>query len=227
MWRERLNDAVCVADVDALDKTFVDMVRAMRPQVVTDVGSRDGQMAMACKRALPSAQVYAFEANPENWFEFAEPARAGGVHFVPLAVGDRSGEATIRVPRWASTRNRADRQRRGVGSMLHRGGEQGEIAYRAPMVALKDFFQLPQHREATFAHWIDVEGCSHMVLQGLGEELARRTMFLKLEVETQVVWEGQKLVGDCLDLCAELGFQPCAWFEHELQFDVILANGDL
>ncbi|MEQ1634155.1 MAG: FkbM family methyltransferase [Planctomycetota bacterium] len=227
MWRERLSNAVRVADVGELDRTFVSMVRSMRPSIVTDVGSRDAAMAITCKQASPKSKVFAFEANPENYFEFAELAVGNGVHFVPCAVGERSDTRQIKVPNWASTRSKADRQRRGVGSLLHRDGVACEVVYQAPMVSLADFFQLPEHEDATFAHWIDVEGCSYEVLQGLGRDLAMRTMFLKLEVETRRVWEGQKLVADCLELCDQLGFEPCSWFDHDLQFDIVFANRDL
>ena len=54
--------------------------------------------------------------------------------------------------------------------------------------------------------------------------LVERTAFLKIEVETKPFWEGQKLVGHCLELCERMGLSPCAWFDHEEQFDVILVN---
>lgn len=224
MWRERLRDAVCLADVEALDQTFVDMIRSVRPDIITDVGSRDGEMAVKCKRALPTAQVYAFEANPENFFQFAEGACREGVVFVPLAVGPERKTIELHVPDWASADREAPLQFRGVGSARGRHDSQNYVTYRTAALPLGDFFPLPQHAQARFAHWIDVEGCTYEVLQGFSEELIARTAFLKIEVETKPFWEGQKLVGDCLELCEKMGLSPCAWFDHEDQFDVILVN---
>ncbi len=227
MWKNRLQDAVQLADVAALDRTFVDMVRSMRPTIVTDVGSRDGELASACKRACPTAQVIAFEANPENFFEFAEAACRDGVVFVPLAIGADRATIDLHVPEWASARRGACRQFRGIGSARSRTDTAGHLVYPVPAVPLGEFFALPQHDEATFAHWIDVEGCSFEVLRGFGERLARRTLFFKLEVETESFWNGQKLAADCIELCASLGFSPCTWFDHPQQFDIVFVNDRL
>lgn len=224
MWRDRLQSAVQVPDVAALDRTFVDMVVSLRPQIVTDVGSRDGEMAIACKKAAPAAQVFAFEANPENFFEFAEHACRQGIVFVPLAVGPRRETIAMQVPDWASAQHTTSRQFRGIGSALSRHGVTNHIVYQTPAVPLADFFALPQHQDATFAHWIDVEGFSYEVLAGFGAHLAAQTLFLKIEVETKPFWQGQKLVGACIETCESMGFAPCAWFDHEEQFDIIFAN---
>jgi len=227
MWRDRLQTAVRLPDVAALDRTFVDMVATLRPQIVTDVGSRDGDMARRCKQAAPAAQVYAFEAHPENFFEFAPANCRAGVVFVPMAVSARRETMAVHVPVWASARHTTSLQFRGVGSARRRHDTEHHLVYHTPAVPLGEFFALPQHAQATFAHWIDVEGCTHEVLAGLGPTLAARTLFLKIEVETRAFWRGQRLVGDCLELCADLGFSPCAWFEHPEQFDVICANDRL
>jgi FkbM family methyltransferase len=192
--------------------------------VVTDVGSRDGDLAIACKRACPDSRVYAFEANPENFFEFAETACREGVVFVPLAIGAARETIELHVPDWASAQNGASRQFRGIGSARPRTDTGEHLVYRAPAVPLGEFFALPEHRDATFAHWIDVEGCSYDVLRGFTPWLAERTMFLKIEVETKAFWRGQRLVTDCIELCAELGLEPCAWFDHAEQFDIVFVN---
>ena len=224
MWQQRLEHAVQLPDVAALDQTFLDMVRSTRPTIVTDVGSRDGEMGIACKRALPSAQVFAFEANPENFFQFAERACREGVIFVPLAIGPRRETIDIHVPDWASARQNAPLQFRGIGSARSRHDTAHHLTYTAAAVPLGEFFPLPEHADAVFAHWIDVEGFTYEVLDGLGAQLAARTAFLKIEVETQAVWQGQKLVGDCIAKCEELGFSPCAWFDHAEQFDILFVN---
>lgn len=226
-WRERLHAAVRVADVAALDRTFLDMVESLRPQVITDIGSRDGEMAMACKAARPEAQVFAFEANPENFFEFAETVGRAGVVFLPLAVGPRRDTLAMQVPLWASARCTTSRQFRGIGSAFRRHDTEQHLVYHVPAVPLAEFFVLPQHAHATFAHWIDVEGFTYEVLSGLGERLASQTLFLKIEVETKAFWRGQKLVGDCIELCESMGFSPCAWFDHAEQFDIVFVNDNI
>jgi FkbM family methyltransferase len=226
-WRDALAGAVQVADAAALDRVFVDMVRTMRPQIVTDIGSRDAEMAIACKQAHPAATVIAFEPNPENFFEFAAPAVQAGVLFVPVALGAQSGIVELKLPAYASVRADATRLARGIGSVRERRGEEARFVYQAAMLTLADFFQLPQHRAATYAHWIDVEGCSADVLAGMSDAHAAATLFLKVEVETREVWQGQQLVGDVIGACASRGFTPACWFEHELQFDIIFANAKL
>lgn len=226
MARAGLAGAFLVDGVEALDRAFVDLVRDLQPAVVTDVGSRDGEMAILCQQAQPGAQVFAFEANPENFFEHATAVARHGVVFVPMAVGAGRSWTSIQVPRWATAAQHANRTRRGVGSLRPRHDTRDYVTYAAAATSLGEFFALPAHREATFAHWIDVEGCSHEVLEGLGP-IAERTLFFKIEVETRAHWQGQKLVDDCLRKAAELGFDPVVWFDHDEQFDVICANRGL
>lgn len=222
---DALAGAVQVADAAALARVFVDMVRTMRPQIVTDIGSRGAEMAIACKQAHPAATVIAFESNPEKFFELAAPAVQAGVLFVPVALGAHSGIVDLKLPACASMRSNATRLDRGIGNVLERHGEATQFVPKAAMLTLADFFQLPQHRAATYAHWIDV--CSAEVLAGMSDALAAATLFLKVEVETRQVWQGHKAVGDVIEACASRGFTPACWFAHELQFDIIFTNTGL
>jgi FkbM family methyltransferase len=213
-----------LADVGQLDNTFVSVVKESKADVVCDIGSRDGEMAIKAKRANPEAQVYAFEPNPENFFEFAEKVVDAGVHFIPLAIGSQNSIEMLKVPSYASKYNNASITRRGIASLKSRVNHKDYIEYVAPQVKLSSFFQIKGHEKKTFAMWIDVEGGSFEVVQGIGPDIIKNTHAIKVEVETMEVWAGQKNYKDVVEFLGELCFYPAYWFFHELQFDIIFLN---
>lgn len=67
-------------------------------RLILDVGANDGGFARVARRLFPAASIYCFEPLPrararlERW---ACRQASGKIHIVPLAVGDRPGEATL------------------------------------------------------------------------------------------------------------------------------------
>jgi FkbM family methyltransferase len=67
-------------------------------RLILDVGANDGVFARVARKMFPAASIYCFEPLPlargrlEQW---VRRDSSGKVHVVPVAVGDRSGEATL------------------------------------------------------------------------------------------------------------------------------------
>jgi hypothetical protein len=81
----------------------------------------------------------------------------------------------------------------------------------------------PKISTKNVALWIDVEGAGYDVLEGI-HDIASRTLFIQVEVETEEIWQGQKLKKDVLKLADQLGFIELGRGKHDLQHDLILIN---
>jgi hypothetical protein len=73
------------------------------------------------------------------------------------------------------------------------------------------------------ALWVDVEGYSYQVLEGI-HEIRDRVYLIHIEAETQEIWPGQKIEADILALAKSMGFIPVARGADKIQRDIILIN---
>src|SRR5688572_12876775 len=69
-------------------RLFTALLRPLRIDVVCDIGSLNGADALRFRRALPKADIMAFEANPHNYRAMlATPAlRRARIEVLPCAV---------------------------------------------------------------------------------------------------------------------------------------------
>src|SRR5687767_11229723 len=87
--------------------------------MVCDVGSLNGADSLRFRRALPLADIIAFEANPENYQAMlASPAlQRAAVVTLPYAAAERDGEAEFFVVPMVGPESLA---RRGMSSLYQR-----------------------------------------------------------------------------------------------------------
>lgn len=219
--------AVAVPSTAAFDQQFLDIVSRSPISIFCDIGSRDGEIALRFKQLRDDCSVFAFEANPENYFEHFNRLSASGIQFLPIALSDKSGSEILRVPAAASIAagRIPSRQQRGIASLLPRLGGTGHVEYQVPAARFSDFFPPALTEADQFALWLDVEGATAKVLDGIEQRDWNRTLFLKVEVETKVFWEGQDLALTIFAMLERVGFRPISYSVHELQFDVSFVNG--
>ncbi len=63
---------------------------------ILDVGANEGRMALAFARSFPRAHVFAFEPVPTTFSALeARTSAAPTIHCFELALGDRTGDATV------------------------------------------------------------------------------------------------------------------------------------
>jgi len=178
-------------------RLFLKLLRTFAIDTVCDVGSMDGYDALRFRRALPSADVIAFEPNPRN-FELMEtdarlPRRR--IRVLPFAVSDRDAEAPFFVAGARYERKR-DLPLRGISS-LHRRAQSSLIAevIQVRTVRLDDVLE-KSSSAARIALWIDTEGMAFEAIAG-ASRLLPRTRMLHVEVETvPLIGAEQKLLAD-------------------------------
>jgi FkbM family methyltransferase len=191
-------------------RLFAKLLPALRIDVVCDVGSLNGADALRFRRAVPRADIIAFEANPENYHSMlATPAlQRAAVVTLPYAAAERDGEAQFYVVPVAGPENLA---RRGMSSLYQR--PEAERRGNAVLVLTRRLDGILASRgiaDRRIALWIDAEGAAFEVLQG-ASGLLDRVMLIHVEVETApCIGTTQKLHRDVATLLESLGFTEMA-----------------
>jgi FkbM family methyltransferase len=209
-----------VTDNATLRSLYFDLLRRLQPNVCCDIGAHDGQAALAAKGVAPGSEVYAFEANPEVYQLHRTRLENVGVHYLNLAINERSGEVTVYAPctlakAWdngsivnASITEPPDT---GKTSLLHRNEAATYREFTVASRSLDDFFatKVRDLRDCRFALWIDVEGAAELVLLG-AEMVLRTTVAIFVELEGYPFWRQQRTADRVIEFLMERGFVPVA-----------------
>lgn len=84
--------------IDYIVKTAKTINPKYSPSVIIDAGSRDLCQSIEFSNEFPTAQVYAFEPNPQQYQICVEKAMAyRNIRVFPFALSDVDGEATFHV----------------------------------------------------------------------------------------------------------------------------------
>jgi FkbM family methyltransferase len=175
-------------------------------RLILDVGANDGGFARVARRMFPAAFIYCFEPLPsargrlEQW---VRRESSGKVHVVPVAVGDRSGEATL---------------------FEHRDHDSSSSLLQTTTLAVELFpFQLRQEARVvavtTLDEWsvaanvrigrgtllkIDVQGYEYAVLRGAANTLACADLCM-LEVNFVSLYDQQSSFAEICGLLERAG----------------------
>lgn len=182
----------------------------MRIDVVCDVGSMDGADALRFRDMLPSARIYAFEANPENYRRMAaDPAlRERSIQALPFAVSDANGAADFFI---VDADYSCPNDLRGLSSLYRRNDRFAPVAVaQVQTVRLDSFLATERTTHARVALWIDTEGAAYEVIAGMQGAL-QQVQLLHVEVETApLIGAEQKLYPDVKSLLHTMGFRELA-----------------
>jgi FkbM family methyltransferase len=205
LWRFRAwrGDGVPEEEVQHL-AAFTDPAKA-----AVDIGASDGWYTY---HLLPHARrVYAFEPQPARARTLAHELRTAAVQVEQVALSDRPGIASLRVPRGVHQRSTIEAE-----NALEDAGD--VESFEVPLRTL-DSYAL----EALGFVKIDVEGHELAVLQGAAETLARCRPVLLVEVEER---HKRGAVEAVRALLAPLGYRGHFFLEGRLvpieRFDAAL-----
>lgn len=176
-----------------------------RPIVALDVGCRwgvtDGWGAL-----LPDAlRVYAFDADPDECARL-QAAAPEGVAYVPLALGDRSREATLYLtaaPGCSSLFPPAEPLRERTPALR----EELRVVAREPLrLETLDRWAADEGVVRVDVMKLDVQGAEGLVLEGAATVL-QDVRVIESEVVFNPLYEGQALFGDVDRLLRNHGFE--------------------
>lgn len=203
-------------------RLFPRLLRPLQIDVVCDVGSMDGADALRFRHALPAADIYAFEANPENYQRMAaDPVLAErAIEVLPFAVSDADGAAEFFLV-GADYAGRNDS--RGMSSLYRRTDQFAPVAVARVRTMRLDSFLANRARPARVALWIDAEGAAYEVIIGMQGVLSQ-VQLLHVEVEAEaLIGAQQQLYSEVKSLLHTMGFREIATDRDRgrLQFNVI------
>jgi FkbM family methyltransferase len=208
---------------------FSKLLSAMKINVICDLGSMNGQDALAFRAAAPRATIFAFEPSPENLrlMRADSALREQHIEVVPLAVTHSDGHAEFFVVRADySTIN----DWRGMSS-LHRRPHEAELLTAVPVetTRLDTFFADKRSPGIRVGLWVDVEGKSYEAIEG-ASGLVKNIQLLHVEVETSpYISADQKLYPEVHALLGSMGFAEVATDgpHTSLQFNALFVRRDL
>lgn len=210
-------------------RLFLKLLSVMRIDVICDVGSMNGEDALAFRMASPRASIFAFEPNPENLrLMRADPAlREQHIEVVSLAVAHSDGQAEFFVVRADySTTN----DWRGMSSLYRRPHEADLLtAVTVETTRLDTFFSDKRSPGMRVGVWVDVEGKSFEAIEG-ASGLVKDIHLLHVEVETSpYISADQKFYREVHALLRSMGFVEVATDRpHEsFQFNALFVRRDL
>ena len=189
-------------------QVFVALLRDFGIDAVCDVGSMNGEDALAFRVRLPRARILALEPNPTNLRAMRQDARLAAANIEVLGVA--ASDVNARAPFFLVDAEYHENARRGMSS-LHRRDPR---AYPTTAVDVEttrlDTLLAPMGNGARLALWIDVEGHACEVLEGL-RAIAPQVAMLHVEVESQpCVAAGQRLYPEARALLESWNFREIA-----------------
>ncbi len=203
------------------DILFQVLIKRLQPDLVCDVGSMNASHAKRFRHLLPKARIVAFEASPDNAQLMEESGDLDDydIQLQHQAVSNVDGTLTFNVEHFS--REKGQHLRQGISSTRKRiAGSLGMTEVEVESIRLDTFVQRLSPIPASIALWIDAEGNSHEILEGM-EGVRDRITIIHVEVETREFWHGQKLKADVVELMASMDFVSFARGYDEFQHDVI------
>jgi FkbM family methyltransferase len=169
---------------------FIEAVIGRTPEVVLELGCYTAEFSIACRRALPQAEVHAFEANPDVYRAKADKIEVHGVRCHNLAIGDRVGPASFLMKR--SYAGAPVSAKKGSHSLRLPVADYECEPVPVQMITVDHFAREHGLLGRGCAIWMDLEGCAYEALLGAREMMAT-CQALMVEVEDEPQWQGQKL----------------------------------
>jgi FkbM family methyltransferase len=194
----------------------------IKPNLICDIGSLDGTAAILFRKVLPKARIIAFEANPKNVkLMDRDKISKNRIEIQQNAIWNKNETLTFFIEK---TLTNNDLLRRGISSTRERKDDSiGFEKIDVEAVRLDSFLENSGVIPQKIALWIDVEGASYEVIEGI-DRVRRFVKLVHLEVETNEIWLGQKLEPEIIRIMARMGFVLLAVGSKNIQHDLVFVN---
>jgi FkbM family methyltransferase len=169
---------------------FLFLARILKPDLVFDIGSRDGADAKRFRLVLPKSKIIAFEANKELYLKMLSDStlKKSNITCYNYAVEKKSGFRNFYI----------FNKSKGTGSLLQRKNKNSLKKKKVRTVSLDNFVENFKLSEKKIFLWIDIEGMAYNLIQGATKTL-RNTDAILVELEKKELFKNQILDTDTIN----------------------------
>jgi FkbM family methyltransferase len=200
----------------------------VRPRTVLDVGAHVGQVTVASAKVFPNVVVHAFEPQPYCVERLRNnTSKLEGISINPFALGDREGEATLRVT--------SDSQQSSLLPLaqVRRDAFQGarELETVKVEISTLDRVFADTELQPPVLLKVDAQGYEAEIIAG-GVATLKRVDYVVLETSFEPTYEGQLPFVDVVGMMEECGFhfqRSVSWLAvprtgHIFEIDVLFSR---
>lgn len=210
----------------SLEKVFRRLQRHFKTECFFEIGAHDALFSRSIHNNYPEARIYAFEANPFVYEKYSKrPAILGRsrLEYIHSAVGSQDGYTRFFLFDTLDGRKEsAISKRDGIVPRLNESDSCKTI--EVPVTRIDSFVDKKSLQGRKMCFWIDAEGATGQVLEGMEEVLPAVTS-LFVELETSRIWDGQMLDSEIILWLRKRGFLPVLRdFSSSRQYNCIFIN---
>jgi FkbM family methyltransferase len=185
---------------------LTDQVRIMgsKPKLIFDVGSQNGATTIEYLNAFPSAQVVAFEPEPDNWLTARDALASYADRCVILksALSDKDGTANFHINSHNGTHSVLP-----IGDIRFWASPETEVRIISVQTRSLDSIASERAIQSIDIVKMDIQGGELAALKGATNLLADKAIsLLALEVEFQFLYQGQPLFWDIAGYLRQFGY---------------------
>ncbi|MQC27227.1 MAG: FkbM family methyltransferase [Chloroflexi bacterium] len=178
-------------------------------RTVIDVGAYKGSFSYGALKALPEAQVYAFEPLPEHFARLDRLAKNGRLKAFNVALGNAQGETRFHRNEFSASSSvlpMSDTHRAAFPETVR----SDEVTVK--LGRLDDYAGEMELRDMTLLK-VDVQGYDFEVLKG-AENTLKRVDFVLVEISLAPLYEGQANFDEIYEFLGERGFAYAGDFDQ-------------
>jgi FkbM family methyltransferase len=163
---------------------FLFLAKILKPDLIFDVGSRNGNDAKKFRSILPKSKIIAFEANKQLYFKMlSNPSlKKDKIICYNYAVEKKSGVRNFYI----------FNEKKGTGSILQRKNKIFSKIYKVRTISLDNFIEKFKVYNNKIFLWIDIEGAAYNLIQGAKKTLLNTDAII-VELEKKKLFKNQKL----------------------------------
>jgi FkbM family methyltransferase len=142
---------------------FIFLAKILKPDLIFDVGSRNGNDAKKFRSILPNSQIIAFEANKQLYLKMLSDSslKKSKIICYNYAVEKKSGVRNFYI----------FNENKGTGSILQRKNKIFSKINKVRTISLDNFIAKFKVYKKKIFLWIDIEGVAYNLIQGAKKTL--------------------------------------------------------
>jgi len=194
------------------------VLRTLTVDGIIDAGANRGQFSLACRVALPSVPIVAFEPIPAEAATFRRVhGKYAGIRLIESALGETRGTATLHLSQSADSSSLLPIGRR-QNELFRNTAEVGTLV--VPVQRLDDLATQWAGRRHQLLK-LDVQGFELNVLRGAVETL-RSCTYVYAECSEVALYDGQALHSEVASFLQGAGFRQTGRFNSQLRMGQLI-----